>query len=173
MMNIPRLWCSITAVFLMVSPVWGQMYQYIDKHGNVVFTDRPPAGSDAKEKQLKGDVYYSAPERVKERHSRRNEPSSAGKEKQKPQQELDYSTVDVILYKTSWCGPCKRAEAYIRSLGASLTAYDIEKEEGKREEMKKKSGGYTGVPLIDIEGTILRGFSEAAVKAELDRCARR
>ncbi len=172
-MNILGLFCTITAVFVMASPASGQMYQYTDKHGNVVFSDRPPAGSDAKEKQLKDNVYYSAPERREERHSRRNAPPSQGESEEQLRREPDYSRVDVILYKTSWCAPCKRAEAYILSLGANLTSYDIEKDKDKRDEMKKKSGGYSGVPLIDIEGTILRGFSEAAVKAELDKHATR
>lgn len=33
--------------------------------------------------------------------------------------------------------------------------------------MLRKSGGYTGIPVIDINGTILRGFSRRAVEKAL------
>jgi hypothetical protein len=39
--------------------------------------------------------------------------------------------------------------------------------------MKKKSGGSSSVPLIDIDGTIIRGYSQSAIKAALDRSAAR
>jgi hypothetical protein len=38
--------------------------------------------------------------------------------------------------------------------------------------MRQKSGGGTGVPLIDIEGTIIHGYNPGAIKAALDRNAR-
>ena len=37
------------------------------------------------------------------------------------------------------------------------------------EEMLEKTGGYTGIPVIDIGGTILRGFSPTAVERALRR----
>ena len=45
---------AITLIFMMsafLPEAWGQIFQYADKNGNVVFTDNPPAG--AKAKQLK------------------------------------------------------------------------------------------------------------------------
>lgn len=172
-MNILGLSCVIAAVLAFPFPAPGQMYQYTDKDGNTVFSDRPPAGSGVKEKQLRDNVYYSAPRREADLPRRGNDPLPPGPAGQERKAERNYGSVTVVLYKTAWCGPCKRAGAYIRSLGANLVEYDIEKDEGKRDEMKRKSGGYSGVPLIDIEGTILRGFSEAAVKAALDKCAAR
>jgi hypothetical protein len=35
--------------------------------------------------------------------------------------------------------------------------------------MKKKSGGSTAVPPLDIEGQIIRGFSKDAIKAAIER----
>lgn len=165
----------ITVVVLAFSSqASGQMYQYTDKDGNVVFSDRPPPdGAGAKEKQLRDNIYYSAPRQEADRHMRGRDPLPSAPPGKERKQERGYGNVTVILYKTAWCGPCKRAGAYIRSLGANLVEHDIEKDEGKRDEMKRKSGGFSGVPLIDIEGTILRGFSEPAVKAALDRCAAR
>ncbi|MGO9953197.1 MAG: hypothetical protein ACLPN1_13440 [Dissulfurispiraceae bacterium] len=41
----------------------------------------------------------------------------------------------------------------------NLTEYNIERDSSARSEMLSKSGGRSGVPLIDIEGIIMRGFS--------------
>jgi hypothetical protein len=35
--------------------------------------------------------------------------------------------------------------------------------------MKRKSGGSTAVPLVDIEGQITRGLSKEAIKAAIDK----
>jgi len=37
---------------------WGQIYQYTDKNGNVIFLDKQPADSNAKKKELKEDGVY-------------------------------------------------------------------------------------------------------------------
>jgi glutaredoxin len=44
---------------------------------------------------------------------------------------------------------------------------NVEKDLQGRREMLQKSGGYTGIPVIDINGTILRGFSPRAVERVL------
>ncbi len=59
----------------------------------------------------------------------------------------------------------------MRSLGVDLVEYNIDKDSGKRDEMRRKSGS-TGVPVIDVDGTILRGFNPDAIRAALDRSAR-
>jgi glutaredoxin len=59
----------------------------------------------------------------------------------------------------------------MRSLGVDLVEYNIDRDRDRRDEMRQKSGG-TGVPVIDIEGTIIRGYNPAAIQAALDRAAR-
>jgi len=51
----------------------------------------------------------------------------------------------------------------------NLVEYNIEKDKSKREEMLQKSGGSRGVPLIDIEGIIIRGYSESAIKEGIEK----
>ncbi len=60
----------------------------------------------------------------------------------------------------------------MRSLGVDFVEYNIDKDSGRREEMRRKIGGGRGVPVIDIEGTIIRGYDPEAIKAALDRSAR-
>jgi len=48
-------------------------------------------------------------------------------------------------------------------MGVDLTEFNIERDASARSEMLSKSGGRSGVPLIDVEGIILRGFSPEAI----------
>jgi len=151
---------------------WGQIYQYTDKHGNVVFSDKPPAGSNAKEKQLKEDgIYWSNKSEADYPSYKENKEGSTTPVREE-KRSRDYSRVTAVMYMTDWCGYCKKARQYIGSLGAGLIEYNIDKDQGKKAEMKQKSGGSTSVPLIDIDGTIIRGFNQAAIKAALDSAAR-
>lgn len=53
-------------------------------------------------------------------------------------------------------------------MGVSLTEYNIEKEPQRRAEMMAKSGT-RGVPVIDIEGIIIPGYSPEAMKAAIEQ----
>lgn len=54
-----------------------------------------------------------------------------------------------------------------------LIEYDVEKDDLKRAEMKKLSGGSTMVPLIDIEGIIIRGYVPDEMKAAVEKKKKR
>jgi glutaredoxin len=51
----------------------------------------------------------------------------------------------------------------------NLVEYNIEKDAVRRAEMLAKSGGSRGVPLIDIEGIILRGYSRSAIQEAVEK----
>ncbi len=75
--------------------------------------------------------------------------------------------VRAVIYGADWCKPCHDAEAYLRKLGVDVTKKDIEESRAARAEMQKKlsSAGRMGasIPVIDVGGKILVGFSRAAV----------
>lgn len=73
----------------------------------------------------------------------------------------------VVLYTTSWCPACTRARKYFNSRGVSFVEKDVERSKSNLEEMLRKSGGARGVPVIDIHGKVLRGFSQKAVERTL------
>jgi mycoredoxin len=87
--------------------------------------------------------------------------------KQSNKQQRSYADINVKMYKTEWCPYCKKAREYINSLGVALTEYDIEQNAEKATEMHNKGG--SGVPFIDVEGTFIRGFSAAAIKAAVEK----
>jgi glutaredoxin len=171
-----RLSIFLTSIFLLCAllpEAWGQIYQYTDRNGNVVYSDRPPAGVNAKEKQLQEDGVYRSNRHESDYPSYKESKEAPSAPTREETRNRDYGRVSVVMYMTDWCGYCKQARQYIRSLGANLTEHNIDRDQDRKEEMKKKSGGSTSVPLIDIDGTVIRGYSQAAIKAALDRSAAR
>lgn len=79
------------------------------------------------------------------------------------------SDIQVVMYMTDWCPYCKKAGKYINSLGVHLTEYNIEKDQKRKNEMKNLSGGSAMVPLIDIEGVIIRGYVPEEIKAAVEK----
>lgn len=81
--------------------------------------------------------------------------------------------VSVIIYGASWCGPCHQAEALLKSMGVKVTKKDIEENPSAGDEMREKlrrvhrQGG--SIPVIDVMGQILVGYSPGALRAAVDR----
>jgi hypothetical protein len=92
--------CLITAALaFIVSPAFAQFYQYTDRNGNVVITDTPPAGADAREKKVGDGVVYrsTGPEQD---HGQQDVPPGSSREEEQPKK--DYSRVAVAMYMTDW-----------------------------------------------------------------------
>jgi mycoredoxin len=64
---------------------------------------------------------------------------------------------------------CRKAREYLQSLGVDLVEYDIEKNPSMQKETLSKSGGSKGVPLIDVKGIIIRGYSPSAIKDAVEK----
>lgn len=75
----------------------------------------------------------------------------------------------VVMYSTSWCGFCRRARAYFQSKGIQYIDKDVEQDPVAAREATMKTGGYGGVPVIDIDGTIIQGFDVPQIEAALAR----
>jgi len=142
------------------SAVSGEIYKWKDKDGNVVFSDTPPPpGVNAEMKEFKEDTT--------ERPRAKEYPQKPKKEALK--EKRPYGDIQVIMYMTSWCPYCTKAKNYLHSLNVHLIEYNIERDNNTKEEMLSKSGGATGVPLIDVEGTIIRGYNPDALKTAIER----
>ena len=141
------------------SAVSAEIYKWKDKDGNIVFSDTPPPpGADAETGKFKEE----STEKPKTKASVPRLKSESIQE-QRP-----YGDIHTVMYMTSWCPYCSKARKYLRSMDVNLIEYDIEKDRSKREEMLSKSGGSRGVPLIDIEGIIIRGFNTDAIRAAIE-----
>lgn len=73
----------------------------------------------------------------------------------------------VIIYTTPTCPYCKQAKAYFKEHNVQYAEKDVSADSAAQEEMTKKSGGFMGVPIIDINGTIVQGFDKEKIEAAL------
>lgn len=71
----------------------------------------------------------------------------------------------VTLYATDWCGYCKKTRRFLDSKGIPYTEFDIEKSKEGRAAYEALGG--RGIPLIDVNGTLIRGFSPEEILAAL------
>jgi glutaredoxin len=81
----------------------------------------------------------------------------------------------VVIYTTPWCGFCKRAKAYLQERGAVFVERDVEGSAAAARELEQKlraagSAG-SGVPVIDVDGTLIMGFDRERLDALLARRA--
>ena len=86
--------------------------------------------------------------------------------------DADRAKIDIVLYSTTWCGYCRKARAWMTTNGVPFVEKDIEKDPGANAEYRSKSGGYGGVPLIDVNGTMVRGFDQRRVEALISQAVR-
>jgi glutaredoxin len=74
----------------------------------------------------------------------------------------------VVVYKTDWCGVCKKVEGYLKRKGVAYEAKDIEKDREAAAELQakaQKAGVRTGsVPIIDVAGELIVGFDRARLE---------
>jgi glutaredoxin len=128
-------------------------HKWKDKDGNIIFSETPPPlGINAEIKEFKEE----STERPK---TKEYFPKST---RERVEEKRPYRDIHVIMYMTFWCPDCLKAREYLRSLDVHLIEYNIERD-------KSKSGGSTGVPLIDVEGIIIRGYNLSALRAAIER----
>lgn len=70
--------------------------------------------------------------------------------------------MSVKIYTTPTCHWCKVAKEYFRNKEIEFEEYNVEENHEKASEMVEKSG-QRGVPVIDIDGTIIIGFDKEAI----------
>jgi len=73
----------------------------------------------------------------------------------------------VVIYSTPTCTYCQAAKEYFTQNGIEYVEHDVAADEAERTAMVEKSG-QMGVPVIDIEGKIIVGFDESAIKDALE-----
>jgi glutaredoxin len=77
-----------------------------------------------------------------------------------------------IVYGADWCGPCHQAEDYLKKLGMQVTKKNIEEDPTASSEMRAKLqrsglGPSSSIPILDVAGTMLIGFSPRAIDAAI------
>ena len=73
---------------------------------------------------------------------------------------------NVMVYSTPTCPWCIRTKQFLKENNVPFTDFDVSSNSKKAEEMTQKSG-QMGVPVLDIEGTIIVGFDKEKIKQSL------
>ena len=71
------------------------------------------------------------------------------------------------LYTTTTCPLCVKAKEFFKMNNVKYTEVNVSENEQARNEMFDKSGQF-GVPVIDVNGTIIVGYDKEALKKALD-----
>jgi glutaredoxin len=80
--------------------------------------------------------------------------------------------ISATIYGASWCKPCHDTERYLKQRGVTVIHKDIEENEVAAAEMRQKlaRAGRAGssIPVIDLMGQILVGFSPMALDQAIE-----
>lgn len=81
---------------------------------------------------------------------------------------IDKDTVPsgVIVYSTQTCPYCVMAKRYLSEKGVAYADHDVGADQKRAFEMLAKTG-QMGVPVLDINGTVIVGFDRLAIDAAL------
>jgi glutaredoxin-like YruB-family protein len=73
---------------------------------------------------------------------------------------------EVKVYSTPTCPWCKKAKQFLDANKVTYQDFNVAQDHAARDEMVKKSS-QTAVPTIIIDGEIVVGFNESALKEKL------
>lgn len=94
---------------------------------------------------------------------------------ERPPVAQEHGAGKVIIYGAAWCGPCHQAADYLKSRGVAYEMKDIEETPGAAAEMREKLtrvGQHGGsIPVLDVRGQIIVGFSTQAIDRALAKAA--
>ncbi|WP_394495146.1 glutaredoxin family protein [Shewanella sp. ENK2] len=72
---------------------------------------------------------------------------------------------EVIMYATAWCKYCQKARIFFDDNGIAYQEFDIEKSFGANERYQALNG--QGIPLLQVNGTLIRGFNQDKIVSSL------
>lgn len=76
-------------------------------------------------------------------------------------------SMNIIVYSTPTCPYCRQVKEFLAQKGVEFTDKNVATDMAAREEMKAKSNSL-GVPVIDINGSIVIGFQRTKLEELLD-----
>jgi len=136
-------------------------YRYLDASGSLRFVDsleRVPEAyrASAKPMGMSGGSRQSEAPRLNRAETSAPPRRPYGRPAAQPPARRAASA-GVVVYSTSWCGWCRKTIAWLEEQGVDYENRDIEKNPAWREELLEKSGA-TSIPVVEIEGELIRGF---------------
>ncbi len=73
----------------------------------------------------------------------------------------------IVLYTAALCSPCTEARDLLEELGVDFREVDITKSKRARKEYMKKAGHGGGLPVIDLDGTMIYTWNPGVVRRKV------
>jgi len=140
----------IIALFVLAAPfaTAAKVYQWKDANGNVVFSDQPPPGQQAQQKDVQANVMQTSGGSFTTREAVRKSP--------------------VILWANS-CGPdCDSARALLGKRGIPYGLRNPQASPADYDALNKIAGAAV-VPVLQVGSNVLKGFNEENWQAAIDQ----
>ena len=138
-------------------------YQYVDDSGTVHFVQNlgdVPARWQGKAGRIEVERTLPAP-------GRSGSPAAAPRRaagRRPAEKPFAYNAgPSVVVYTTAWCGWCQKTLAFLDERGVRYVNKDIEANDWNREELIEKTGR-TSIPVVEINGEIIRGYNAARME---------
>lgn len=80
--------------------------------------------------------------------------------------------VSITMYGAPWCGYCRRAERWLRASAISFVLHDVDAEPSAAQRLRTINPRGS-VPVFEIDGDVIVGYSESALERAIDRAAAR
>ena len=148
-------------------------YQYVDDAGKVRFVATLAAVPEAWQGRV-GIVEMASPPPLSPGDARKLRAAQmarmpSGRGPQASDAPMFGQRTEVILYSADWCGACRRAKQYLEAQGVDYDERNVDEPRWKEEMIAKAGPG--GIPVFDIEGQILRGFSAKRLDQMLEQAS--
>jgi glutaredoxin-like YruB-family protein len=143
-------------------------YQYVDDSGSVHFVQNlgeVPAKWQSRAGRIEVERTLPTPGRGAARPADTRR-TAATRPSQKPS--AYRSGPEVVVYTTAWCGWCRKTLAFLDERGVRYVNKDIEANDWNRDELIEKTGR-TSIPVVEIDGEIIRGFNAERMEQLLAR----
>ncbi len=134
-------------------------YQFIDERGRVRFVESLDA-VPAEWRDRVGFVESSTPPPMSPEDMKRATAARYSKLRATDPQSARTAPA-ILMYGADWCPACRKAKKYMDAKGIAYEERNVDDPE-IAQELARKSGG-RGIPVFDIGGSILRGFSPKAL----------
>lgn len=137
----------LLALILLAPLSYAAVYKWKDASGNIVFSDQPPPNQKAEQREIKPNVMQTSGGNFNTREAMRRNP--------------------VTLWSNSCGEPCDEARALLGKRGVAYSLRNPEASPADFEALKKLVGSAT-VPVLQVGGKTLTGFSAASWAGVLD-----
>ncbi|MBV8660289.1 MAG: glutaredoxin family protein [Burkholderiales bacterium] len=140
----------IIALFVLAAPfaMAAKVYQWKDANGNVVFSDQPPAGQQAQQKDMQANVVQTSGGTYTTREAVRKSP--------------------VTLWANNCGADCDSARALLGKRGVPYSLRNPQASQADYEALNKLAGAAV-VPVLQVGSGVLKGFNEENWQAAIDQ----